>query len=394
MLQEILKIEPILPTVALYLLALVVGILVFRRLGLGTALGYLVIGAVAGPTTLGLLGSSEAIESLADFGVVLLLFVVGLELRPVRIWRLRWSLFGLGGAQVVLTTAVLAFGLQHIFGFDWALSVVIGSALSLSSTAFGVQLLTEKGEVGTAFGDRALSILLFQDLALVPLIAFVTLYAKAGFAGIADVDPNAIVIAVGSIAVLVLFGHYLIGPFFRLIARSGAEEAFTAGALLVVVAAALLMRYAGLSMGLGGLIAGALLAESEFRQRIEVAVEPFRGLLLGVFFVGIGVSIDWEVVRDAWRLVIGGAVVAFSYQGSDPDCAGAHSCTSFAGSVADGGASRAGGRVQFRAFCACRHQWYPADREGHPANSDRGVLHGSDAVGYVSGRSGHQAALR
>ena len=312
--------EPVLLTIALYLAALVTGLLVFRRLGLGVALGYLAVGAIAGPTALGLLGGSEAggseaIESLAEFGIVLFLFVIGLELRPGRLWRLRIDLVGLGGAQLVITTLVLASGFRFGLDWSWAASVVVGSALSLSSTAFGVQLLGERGAVGTPFGDRAISILLFQDIALVPLIALAALFSQAGFVVDVAAQGGAVLVALGSLGVLVLVGHFAIGPFFRLIARSGVDDAFTAGALLVVAAAALLMRHAGLSMAMGGVIAGVLLADSQYRHRIEAAVDPFRGLLIGVFFVGVGASIDWGVVLRSFHIALGGAVALFLIKG-------------------------------------------------------------------------------
>lgn len=311
--EEIHRIEPVLLNVGIYLAALVAGVLAFRRLGLGSALGYLLVGSIVGPAALGLVGNDHTVEALAEFGVVLLLFVIGLELRAKRLWRLRIDIFGLGTAQLVITTAVLGSLLHLALDWDWGPSLVTAAALSLSSTAFGVQLLEERKAIGTPLADRAISILLLQDMALVPLVAMVTLFAPAGAGSpAAELDAQTIIIALVSLTALVLGGHFLVNPFFRFIARSGADEAFTAGALLVVVAAALLMQFAGLSMAMGAVIAGILLADSEFRHRIEAAVDPFRGLLLGMFFMGIGVGIDWLTVFRYLPLILGCAIGLFA----------------------------------------------------------------------------------
>lgn len=303
--------EPVLLTVALYLTALVAGILAFRRLGLGAALGYLVVGAVAGPAVLGLLDIDEVISALADFGVVLFLFVIGLELRPARIWRLRVDLLGLGGGQLLVTWLVLGSGFHFALGWEWGPSVVAGAALALSSTAFGVQMLDERGAIGTPFADRAISILLFQDIALVPLIAMVALFSEVGLVAEVSGQGSKVAIGLATLAALIVVGHFLIDPFFRMIARTAADEAFTASALLVVAAAALATDRAGLGVAMGGVIAGALLAESEFRHRVEEAVEPFRGLLIGVFFVGVGAQIDWIAVAGSIHIAIIGAAGLF-----------------------------------------------------------------------------------
>lgn len=311
--EDIHRIEPALINVAIYLSALVAGVLIFRRLGLGSALGYLLVGSIVGPAALGLVGDNHTAATLAEFGVVLLLFVIGLELRAARLWRLRIDIFGLGSAQLLLTTALFGSLLRWALDWGWGPALVTGAALSLSSTAFGVQLLEERKAVGTPFADRAISILLFQDLALVPLVAMVTLFAPAG-SGVAatELDVRTITVALVSLLALVLGGYFLVNPLFRLIARSGADEAFTAGALLVVVAAALLMQFAGLSMAMGAVIAGILLADSEYRHRIESAIDPFRGLLLGMFFMGIGIGLDWRAVFESLPLILGCAIFVFA----------------------------------------------------------------------------------
>lgn len=304
-------------TLAVYLAALVAGVLLFRRLGLGSAIAYLLVGALAGPAALGIVGHSETVAILAEFGVVLLLFAIGLELRPARLWRLRIDIIGLGSAQLVLTGAVIAVGLRFGLDWGWGVSVVTGAALALSSTAFGLQTLEDRKAIGTPFADRTISILLFQDLAVVPLLALVALSTEAGFSGpdAGHISVTAILIAVGSLAALVLIGHFAIGPMFRLIARSGAREAFTAGALLVVMGAALLTISAGLSAATGAVIAGVLLAESEFRDRIESDIDPFRALFIGLFFIGIGVNVDWRAVALSIHIALFGAVALFLVKG-------------------------------------------------------------------------------
>ncbi len=297
-------------TVGVYLAALVVGVVVFRRFGLGAAPGYLVLGAVAGPAALGLLAGNETIDTLAEFGVVLLLFVIGLELRPSRVWSLRIDIFGLGLAQVAVTAALFAMIVHIIFGWGVGPSVITGAALALSSTAFGIQSLMERNALGTRFGDRAIAVLLFQDLAVVPLLALVSLFSAAGFGAVGG-SVGSIATALGSLLVLGLAGHFLINPFFRLVVRNGGDEAFTPAALLVVVAAAMLMEFSGLSMAMGALIAGVLLAESEYRHRIESAINPFRSLFLGLFFLGVGAQVDIVAIGSVLHFVVGAAVGVF-----------------------------------------------------------------------------------
>ncbi len=297
-------------TVGVYLAALVVGVVAFRRFGLGAAPGYLVLGAAAGPAALGLLAGNETIDTLAEFGVVLLLFVIGLELRPARIWSLRVDIFGLGFGQVLLTTVLLALIVHVLLGWDAGPCIITGAALALSSTAFGIQSLMERNVLGTRFADRAIAVLLFQDLAVVPLLALVSLFSAAGL-GVVGGSIGSIATALGSLVLLGFAGHFLINPFFRQVVRSGGDEAFTPATLLVVVGAALLMEQAGLSMAMGALIAGVLLAESEYRHRIESAINPFRSLFLGLFFLGVGAQVDVVAIGAVLHYVIGAAVGVF-----------------------------------------------------------------------------------
>jgi glutathione-regulated potassium-efflux system protein KefB len=289
----------------------VVAVPLFRRLGLGSVLGYLAAGLLIGPFGLGLIREPEAVLHVAEMGVVMFLFIIGLEMRPARLWSLRKEIFGLGVAQVgtaglLLTLTGMAAGLSAPIAFVGAMGFV------LSSTAVIMQMLDERGEMGTPLGQRAVSILLLEDLAIVPLLAVVAIMAGVmGTSG--EAAPplwRTIGLAIGAVAVVFLAGRFLMNPVFRILARYGGREVMTYGALLVVVGAAWLMDLGGLSMAMGAFLAGVLLSESTFRHQLEADVEPFRALLLGLFFVSVGMSLDVAVVLADWQVIIGG-VVAF-----------------------------------------------------------------------------------
>ncbi|MEL6208835.1 MAG: monovalent cation:proton antiporter-2 (CPA2) family protein, partial [Pseudomonadota bacterium] len=303
-------VDPILTGAAVFLGAATLAVPIFKRIGLGSVLGYLAAGMLIGPHTLGLVDDVETVVKMGEFGVVLLLFVIGLELRPTRLWRLRMEIFGLGLTQVAATTALLAASLYYLSPLSWPPSIAIGAALALSSTAFAVQILRDRGELTTSYGDRAFSILLFQDLAIVPLLALVAFLAPLGGG---EAEPWYIqgAKAIGAVAVVVLFGRYGLKPLFRTIALSNTEEIFAVAALLVVILAALLMQAAGLSMALGAFLAGVLLAESEYRHQLEADIEPFRSLFLGLFFMSVGMTVRWSVLADWWWVIIVGAVVLY-----------------------------------------------------------------------------------
>lgn len=299
--------DPLLVNVALYLGATVVAVPLFKRLGLGSILGYLAAGAAIGPYGFAMFTNVEEVRHIAEFGVVLLLFVIGLELQPSRLWRLRAEIFGLGATQVMLSGLLFA-GIAYFFGMSLGVASVIGLALALSSTAFGVQILRDEGALKTPYGDRAFSILLFQDIAVVPLLAL------TAFVGGEDGDvmnTNDVMLAIVALCTLYLIGKYGIRYIFRLLALVGAHEVFAAAALLVVAMAALMMEWAGLSMALGAFIAGVLLAETEFRHQIESDIEPFRVLLLGLFFVAVGMSVNWGLTLQSLHIVLGGAALLF-----------------------------------------------------------------------------------
>ena len=304
--------DPFLVDAAIYLGAAVVAVPLSKRLKLGSVVGYLVAGAVIGPWGAGLIDDAETVLHFAEFGVVLLLFVIGLELQPARLWRLRTEIFGLGLLQVVVTGVVLAMIIAWQGWLPTNAAIAVGGALALSSTAFAVQILRERGDLTKRYGDRAFSILLFQDLAIVPLLALVSILSPWATA---TPDGNPLQqagIALAAIAALVVVGHYLLRPLFHLIAAAKADEIFTAAALLVVIGAAMAMQMAGLSMALGAFLAGVLLAESEFRHQLETDIEPFRGLLLGLLFIAVGMSVAWPLVAQYWVAVVFGALGMFA----------------------------------------------------------------------------------
>ncbi|HQR10767.1 MAG TPA: monovalent cation:proton antiporter-2 (CPA2) family protein [Casimicrobiaceae bacterium] len=265
----------------------VVVVPLFRRFKLGAVLGYLAAGAIIGPWGLGVVPHVEATLDFAELGVVLLLFLVGLELEPSRLWALRQPVFGLGGAQVLVTGVALAV-LAHWLGQGWQAATVIGFGLAMSSTAIVLAWLGERGELSGASGRRAFAILLFQDLAVIPLIALLPLLApeKAGTASAWTLAGKGL----AAIVLVIVVSRVLVRPALKIVARFGGREIFTGAALLVVIGAALLMETIGLSMSLGAFLAGVLLADSEFRHELEADVDPFKGLLLGLFFMAVGMS--------------------------------------------------------------------------------------------------------
>jgi len=272
----------------IYLVAAIIAVPLSKRLGFGSVLGYLAAGIIIGPFGFRLIRDPEHILHFAELGVVFLLFIIGLELQPSRLWVLRRMVFGLGSAQVLLSAIVIGL-LAWIYGFTPVAAIVSGLILALSSTAFVLQLLAEKKQLTTQHGRAAFSILLFQDLAVIPLIALLPLLGSGASGGF---DPSDIVIMLVAIAGLIFGGRYLLRPLLRLVARADLPEIFTAAALLVVIGAALVMQLAGMSMVLGAFIAGMLLADSEYRHALEADIAPFKGLLLGLFFIAVGMSVN------------------------------------------------------------------------------------------------------
>ncbi|PTM61170.1 monovalent cation:proton antiporter-2 (CPA2) family protein [Phreatobacter oligotrophus] len=294
----------VVPAVTL-LAAAVVAVPLFRKARLGSILGYLAAGLVIGPFGLRLISDPSAILHIAELGVVMFLFIVGLEMRPARLWSLRKQIFGLGLLQVGVCAGLLTL-VGMAGGFPPAVSFVAGAGFVLTSTAIVMQTLEERGEINTPPGQKMVSILLLEDLAIVPLLALVAFLAPA-VTGVADGNLasrlTAVAIGIGSIAALIVAGRYLLNPLFRFLAAQGAREVMTAAALLVVLGSALALQSGGLSMALGAFLAGVLLSESTFRHQLEADVEPFRGILLGLFFMAVGMSLDLSVVAAEWRLV-------------------------------------------------------------------------------------------
>lgn len=274
----------------------------FKRIGLGTVLGYLAAGVVIGPLARLITGGEEILH-VAELGVVFLLFIIGLELKPSRLWSMRRDIFGLGLAQVVASGAALAllgrYGMQLSFGA----AIIAGFGLSLSSTAFALQILEDEGGTGKHYGQTSFAVLLFQDLAIVPLLALIPLLS-AGTEAAHAMSRAQFAVAILAVAALFFIGRYLINPIFRVIANTGAKEVMIAAALLVVMGSAALMQFAGLSMAMGAFIAGVLLAESSYRHELEADIEPFRGVLLGLFFIAVGLSLKIPVILDNWFVIV------------------------------------------------------------------------------------------
>ena len=294
------------------LTAAVLSVPIARRLGLSAIVAYLIAGIVIGPHGLAAFGTPESIIPVSELGVVMLLFLIGLELELGRLVALRRAIFGLGAAQLALTALAIGM-LAYLVGLvDWRGAVVAGVALAMSATAIALEILEERGQLQQDYGQRAFAILLFQDMAVVPLLAALPLLAQAGGSTHTNIGDGlrAVALIVGAILLIVVAGRYLLNPFFRLLAQTGSREVMTAAALLVVLGAALIMQKAGMSMALGAFLAGVLLAESNYRHELEADIEPFRGLLLALFFMGIGMSIDLAIVRaNVWLILVAAIVI-------------------------------------------------------------------------------------
>jgi glutathione-regulated potassium-efflux system protein KefB len=284
------------------LLAAVVAVPLAKRWQLGAVLGYLGAGALIGPSGISLIGNTGEISEISELGVVLMLFVIGMELSPQRLWVMRRTVFGIGSLQLALTGLVIG-GICVALGLDWKGALIVGLGLSLSSTAIDLQILGERKELQTAHGRLGFAILLFQDVAAIPILALIPALALAHPTENPGAGLLAAVRVIVTIAAVVIGGRYLLRPMFRAAAGAGTPEVFTATALLVVIGTAWLMDLAGISMSLGAFIAGVLLADSEYRHEIEAQIEPFRGLLLGLFFVSVGMSLDIDLVMREPQLV-------------------------------------------------------------------------------------------
>jgi len=289
-------------TAVVFLLATVIAVPLTKRFRLGAVLGYLLAGVAIGPQLLGLVSDTEGVATISEFGVVLMLFVIGLELSPQRLWVMRRSVFGTGLLQVLASSMAIGAAAYFLFGLSGKAAAIVGGSLALSSTAFGLQILAERKEAGAAYGRQVFAVLLFQDLAAIPLIAAVPLLASSTAQSF---DLVAVLRTIAVILAVVVGGRYLLRPVFRFVARADSVEVFTATALLVVMGVALLMELAGVSATLGAFLAGMLLADSEYRHEMESNIEPFKGLLLGLFFISVGMSMDISLLLHRPGLIFG-----------------------------------------------------------------------------------------
>jgi len=300
---------------AVMLGAAVLFVILFRRLGLGATLGYIVSGAILGPYVLNLVGEAETIQSVAEIGIALLLFIVGLELQPSRLWRLRHDIFGLGLLQVTIAGLALAVLIHWTLDFSWGPSLALGLPLALSSTAQVLPMLRNTGELNTPYGERAFSILLFQDLSIIPLITIIAAMSRSP-------DPTAVggwqlvLFTLLAVVGLVIAGRFLLNPLFRLIGRFNERELFVVAGLFAAVGSAALMHYLHLSVALGAFVAGVMLAESPYRHELESDVEPFRSILLGLFFMSVGMMLDLSVIASRPLMVLGLAVMVIAVKAS------------------------------------------------------------------------------
>ncbi|MGH8062449.1 MAG: monovalent cation:proton antiporter-2 (CPA2) family protein [Pseudoxanthomonas sp.] len=287
--------------------AAVVAVPIFRRLGLGSVLGYLAAGLLIGPFGFGWFSDPQSILHVAELGVVMFLFVIGLEMQPSHLWSLRRQIFGLGTLQIVACTIALT-GVGLAYGFSLPVSFVGAAGFVMTSTAIVMQLLGERGDIALPRGQKIVSILLFEDLLIVPLLALIAFMSPVVPEHADGSRWVSVGIAVAALAGLIAAGIWLLNPLFRILAAAKAREVMTAAALLVVLGAALLMQIGGLSMAMGAFLAGVLLSESTFRHQIEADIEPFRGILLGLFFLSVGMSLDLAVVADNWQLILSGVL--------------------------------------------------------------------------------------
>ncbi|MGX9615725.1 monovalent cation:proton antiporter-2 (CPA2) family protein [Acinetobacter nosocomialis] len=289
------------------LAAAVIAVPIFKRIGLGSVLGYLIAGLIIGPFGFAFFQDSTAILHIAELGIVMYLFVIGLEMQPSHLWSLRREIFGLGTLQIIICALALT-GVGLLFGFTWQVAFIGAAGFVLTSTAIVMQLLGNRGDLTQPRGQKIVAILLFEDLLIVPLLAIVAFMAPNHVVESTSVRLENIGIGLLAIAGLIAAGYWLLNPLFRLLAAAKAREVMTAAALLVVLGAALLMQVSGLTMAMGAFLAGVLLSESTFRHQIEADIEPFRGILLGLFFLGVGMSLDLSVVAQNWQLIVSGVV--------------------------------------------------------------------------------------
>lgn len=292
-----------LETVIIFLAATLIAVPLFKGLKLGAILGYLCAGVIIGPSVLKLVGDTETILHFAELGVVLMLFVIGLELEPKKLWQMRNQIFVCGGLQLSISAALIASVVFFLASLSFSQSVVIGLALALSSTAFAIQLMTEQSILKTPPGQQGFSILLMQDVAVIPILLVTTALSP-----VESSESHSWRVGVGAVVGVLVIGFYLVNPFLRLISKYGSTEVMTAAALFLVLLTAVTMEHVGLSMGMGAFIAGILLSESSFKHQLETEIEPFKGLLLGLFFIAIGMNLNLSLLVEQPMFIIGAAL--------------------------------------------------------------------------------------
>lgn len=305
---------PIFLEAIVFLAAAVVAVPIAKRLGLGSVVGFLAAGIAIGPFGFDVIHAPETILSVAELGVVLLLFVIGLELEPARLWRMKGDIFGLGTTQVLACGAALTAAI-FLAGYPTEKAIIAGFGLALSSTAFSLQILQERGQLSTPYGQRAFGILLLQDMAIVPLLALVPLFAPGQGPATATGVMREVGVTIAAVAAVIFAGRYLLTPFFSYLAAARAREVMLAAALLVALGSAAIMHAAGLSMALGAFLAGVMLAESSFRHTLEADIDPFRSLLMGLFFIAIGMALDLRLIADNWLTIASGVAIVMAIKG-------------------------------------------------------------------------------
>ncbi|CAD6508875.1 glutathione-regulated potassium-efflux system protein KefB [Candidatus Profftia tarda] len=301
----------LLPAIMLFLFAAVATVPIAKRIGIGTVLGFLIAGIAIGPWGLGFIRDVDEILNFSELGVVFLLFLIGLELKPSKLWALRRSIFGIGAGQVFITASILS-SLLSLADFSWQATVIVGIGLAMSSTSMALQTMQEKGMDRNEGGRLALSVLLFQDIAVIPALALIPVLVRSS---IQNTNWTFIAIKVGALLGMLIGGRYLLRPVFRYMTATGVREIFTAAALLVVLGSAIFMKSLGVSMAMGTFIAGVLLAESESQQELEIAIEPFKGLLLGLFFISVGMALNLGVLYTRLPEVLLGVIMLITVKG-------------------------------------------------------------------------------
>ncbi|MDG2950644.1 monovalent cation:proton antiporter-2 (CPA2) family protein [Exercitatus varius] len=336
--------------------AAIIAVPLFKRLGLGSVLGYLAAGLIIGPFGLRLFTEPQSIIHVAELGVVMFLFLIGLEMKPSHLWGLRKQIFGLGLLQVLLSGSLVMLAGKICLGFSWQMAFIIASGFVLNSTAIVMQILSERNDMGTPRGQKMISILLFEDLLIVPLLAIVAFLSPVTDNAAHEPLWQKFAVGTGSLTILIVSGIWLLNPLFKALAWTKLREMMTAAALLVVLGSALLMEHAGLSSAMGAFVAGVLLSNSSFRHQLEADIEPFRGLLLGLFFLGVGMSLDLDLVFAHFWFILFGVIALMMVNGLGVFLAALLTRSGFAEALDRAFVMALGGEFAFVIFAAAAGQ--------------------------------------